>query len=192
MTKAFTGTLLADMANRGEVKLDARLADLLPKDVKLQEVPDHPIRLVDVASQSSGLPRMPSNFAPKDPANPYADYTPKNMFDFLRGLKLSRAPGKYEYSNLGVGLLGYLLAEQAGKSYEALVIERICAPLAMNDTRIRLVGEQRRRLAPPYNRERTPDHNWDIPTLAGAGGLCSTANDLLKLVAASLSDEKDG
>lgn len=189
VSKAFTGTLLADMVARGEVELDAPLQDLLPKDVQLQEVPDHPIRLVDVASQSSGLPRMPSNFAPKDPANPYADYTPKQMFDFLRGLKLSRPPGQYEYSNLGMGLLGYLLAERAGKPYEQLLIERIANPLQMNDTRITLNQEQVVRFAPPYNGECTPDHNWDIPTLAGAGGIRSTANDLLKLVAASLENK---
>jgi D-alanyl-D-alanine-carboxypeptidase/D-alanyl-D-alanine-endopeptidase len=192
VSKAFTGTLLADMVARGEVELDAPLQDLLPKDVQLQQVPDHPIRLVDVASQSSGLPRMPSNFAPKDPTNPYADYTPKLMFDFLRGLKLTRPPGEYEYSNLGMGLLGYLLAERAGKPYEQLLIERIADPLQMNDTRITLNKEQLARFAPPYNGECTPDHTWDIPTLAGAGGIRSTANDLLKLVAASLDDDVDG
>ena len=180
------------MVARGEVQLDTPLQDLLPKDVQLKQVPDHPIRLVDVASQSSGLPRMPSNFAPKDPTNPYADYTPKLMFDFLRGLKLTRPPGEYEYSNLGMGLLGYLLAERAGKPYEQLLIERIADPLQMNDTRITLNKEQLARFAPPYNGECTPDHNWDIPTLAGAGGIRSTANDLLKLVAASLEDNSDG
>src|SRR5215212_7158987 len=65
VTKAFTGTLLADMVNRGEVKLDAPLQDFLPEGVKLHLFKDKPIRLVDVASQTSGLPRMPDNFKPK-------------------------------------------------------------------------------------------------------------------------------
>src|SRR3954452_17951527 len=81
VTKAFTGTLLADMVNRGEVKLDAPLQDFMPADVKLRLFKDKPILLVDLASQTSGLPRLPTNMTPKDPANPYADYTAKRMFE---------------------------------------------------------------------------------------------------------------
>ncbi len=189
MTKAFTGTLLGDMVNRGLVKLDAPVQDFLPPDVKLHQIKDHPIKLVDVASQSSGLPRMPNNFAPKDAKNPYADYTPELMFQFLGKLQLQCPPGKYEYSNLGMGLLGYILAQKAGKSYEQLVVERICDPLNMNDTRITLSAEQRKRLAPPYNAELGDETNWDFDALAGAGVLRSTANDILKLAEASLSDD---
>jgi len=190
VTKAFTGTLLADMANRGEVKLDAPLQDFLPKGVKLHLYKDKPIRLDDVASQTSGLPRMPDNFAPKDPGNPYADYSPERMFEFVGRHELRRAPGEYEYSNLGVGLLGHVLATKAGKSYEELLIERIADPLKMNDTRITLSDEQRKRLAPGYNGALEPVKNWDLDALAGAGAIRSTANDLLKLVKASLSDDK--
>jgi hypothetical protein len=59
----------------------------------------------------------------------------------------------------------------------------------MRDTRITLSPEQRKHLAPPYNAELNDDKNWDLNCLAGAGGLRSTANDLLKLAAASLSDD---
>ena len=189
MTKAITGTLLADMANRGLVKLDAPLRDFMPDGITLHEVEGHPIRLVDVASQSSGLPRMPYNFAPKDPKNPYVDYSAEDMFAFLRDHKLRRPPGEYEYSNLGMGLLGYVLAQQAGKSYEQLLVDRICDPLQMNDTRVTLSEEQRQRLAPPYNGELAPDCNWDLDALAGAGAIHSTANDMLKFLDASLSDD---
>jgi serine-type D-Ala-D-Ala carboxypeptidase/endopeptidase len=189
VSKAFTGTLLGDMVNRGHVKLDAPLQDFMPPDVKLHLVKDHPIKLVDVASQSSGLPRMPDNFAPKDPTNPYVDYTPERMFKFLGKHKLRRPPGEYEYSNLGMGLLGHILAKKAGKTYEQLVTERICDPLKMSDTRITLSDDQRNRLAPPYNAELGDEKNWDFDALAGAGALRSTANDMLKLTEASLSDD---
>ena len=119
ITKTFTGTLLADMVNRGLLKLDDPVQKFLPPNVKLHLAEGTPIRLVDLASQSSGLPRMPDNISPRDPRNPYVDYTPKRMFEFLSKHKLRRPPGEYEYSNLGVGLLGYILAQQAGKSYEA-------------------------------------------------------------------------
>src|SRR4051812_19644476 len=125
MTKAFTGTLLADMVKRDLVKLDDTVQNYLPANVKLHVAEKKPIKLVDLASQSSGLPRMPDNVNPKDARNPYADYTSERLFEFLKNLQVSRPPGTYEYSNLGVGLLGSLLARKAGKSYEQLVIERI-------------------------------------------------------------------
>jgi D-alanyl-D-alanine-carboxypeptidase/D-alanyl-D-alanine-endopeptidase len=188
LTKAFTGTLLGDMVNRGVVALDTPLQDLLPENVKLQAADDKPIKLVDLASQSSGLPRLPTNLKPKDWKNPYADYTPELLYEFLNGYKPDRAPGKYEYSNLGMGLLGHVLARKAGKSYEQLVVERICDPLAMNDTRTTLSDEQRKRLAPPYSVSLEPDANWDLDALAGCGALRSSANDLLKFAKAALAD----
>jgi serine-type D-Ala-D-Ala carboxypeptidase/endopeptidase len=190
ITKAFTGTLLGDMVNRGVVKLDAPLQDFMPPDVKLHPVKDHPIKLVDLASQSSGLPRMPYNVGPKDIKNPYADYTPELMYAFLGKYKPSRPPGKYEYSNLGMGLLGHVLATKAGKTYEQLVVERICDPLEMNDTRMKLSEAQKKRFAPPYDVELDDEKNWDFDALAGAGALRSTANDMLKFAAACISDEK--
>ena len=190
VTKAFTGTLLAEMAKRGEVKLDTPLQDLLPPGVKLQLLQDKPIRLVDVASQTSGLPRLPDNFAPADKSNPYADFNAERLFEFLRNYKLTRAPGTYEYSNLGMGMLGYLLATKVGKSYEELLVDRIAGPLKMTDTRIKLSDEQLKRLAPGHNGELEPVKNWDLNVLAGAGGIRSTANDLMKFAKAALADDK--
>src|SRR4051794_7150730 len=100
MTKAFTGTLLGDMVNRHIVQLDAPLQNFLPPGVTLHPAEGPPIKLVDVASQSSGLPRMPFNMGPKDLKNPYADYTPELMLEFVGKYQLTRPPGKYEYSNL--------------------------------------------------------------------------------------------
>ena len=106
------------------------------------------ITLADLSTQSSGLPRMPSNFAPKDQMNPYADYSVQQMYDFLSGYQLTRDIGsQYEYSNLGVGLLGHALSLRAGMSYEALVRSRICDPLGMANTRVTLTPEMKARLA---------------------------------------------
>jgi predicted metalloendopeptidase len=74
-----------------------------------------------------------------------------------------------------------------GKPYEALVVERICEPLKMNDTRISLSVEQRKRLAPAYNAALEPAKNWDFDALASCGAMRSTANDLMKLAEASLT-----
>jgi CubicO group peptidase (beta-lactamase class C family) len=107
------------------------------------------------------------------------------MYDFLSSYELPRDPGETAlYSNLGVGLLGNALARRAGKSYEALVTERICQPLKMDDTRITLNDALRARLAAGANADGEPQANWDLGAFAGAGGIRSTANDMLKYLAA--------
>jgi CubicO group peptidase (beta-lactamase class C family) len=146
------------------------------------------IRLVDLATHSSGLPRMPNNFAPADPANPYADYSPDRLYAFLRGHTLTRDIGeRAEYSNLGVGLLGHALSLRAGKSYEALVTERVLQPLGMNATRVVLRPEDRARLAPGHSASGQPVANWDLDALAGAGALRSSVDDMLKFLAANIT-----
>jgi D-alanyl-D-alanine-carboxypeptidase/D-alanyl-D-alanine-endopeptidase len=187
ITKVFTASLLADMAARGEVKLDDPVAKYLPSTVRMPSRGGRQITLLDLATQSSGLPRMPSNFKPGDENNPYSDYTVEEMYAFLSGYELPRDIGaQYEYSNIGVGLLGHVLALRAGKSYEALLTERILKPLEMNDTRITMDESGKARLARGHTATGAPTANWDLLTLAGAGALRSTVNDLLKFLAANL------
>jgi serine-type D-Ala-D-Ala carboxypeptidase/endopeptidase len=145
------------------------------------------ITLIDLATHTSGLPRLPTNLKPKDPANPYADYSVDQLYQFLSSYQLTRDIGsQYEYSNLGAGLLGLALSRRAGTDYETLVQSRICDPLGMKDTRITLTPEMKTRLAIGHNQALDPVSNWDTATLAGAGGLRSTANDMLAFVAANL------
>jgi CubicO group peptidase (beta-lactamase class C family) len=187
MTKVFTSLLLMDMVRRGEVALTDPISKFLPESVKVPERNGRKITLADLSTQSSGLPRMPNNFTPKDPDNPYADYTVQQMYDFLSGYKLTRDVGsQYEYSNLGVGLLGHVLSLRAGMSYEALVRSRICDPLGLKDTRVTLTPEMKTRLAVGHSGGLQAVENWDIPALAGAGALRSTANDMLTFLAANL------
>ena len=122
ISKVFTALVLADMVRKGEVALEDPVAKYLPDTVKIPARNGRQITLLDLATQSSGLPRMPTNFTPKDPANPYADYTIRQLYDFLSGYQLPRDPGeRYEYSNLGFALLGHALALRAGQPWEQLV-----------------------------------------------------------------------
>ena len=187
MTKVFTSLILMDMVQKGEVALTDPISKYLPATVKVPERNDKKITLADLSTQSSGLPRMPTNFTPKDALNPYADYSVEQMYQFISGYQLTRDIGeKYEYSNLGVGLLGHVLTLRAGKDYETLVRSRICDPLGMTNTRVTLTPEMKARLAIGHNSGLTAVPNWDIPTLAGAGALRSTANDMLTFLAANL------
>ena len=180
ITKVFTNILLADMVLRGEVALDDPVSKFLPPGVKMPSRSGKAITLLDLATASSGLPSLPSNFTPKDPRNPYADYSVQQMYDFLSAHTLRRDPGaQYEYSNLGMGLLGHALSLRAGKPYEELLRERVLLPLGMHDTFITIPESKRSRFAVPHTSDLEEELPWDLPTLAGAGALRSTTRDML-------------
>lgn len=187
VTKVFTSLLLSDMVQRGQVALTDPVSKYLPAGVKMPQRNGKQITLLDLATHTSGLPRIPGNFKPKDPANPYADYSVAQLYEFLASYELPRDIGaQYEYSNLGGGLLGHVLTLRAGMDYEALVRARITAPLDMNSTSIALSPGMKARLAVGHDDKLKPVANWDLPTLAGAGALRSTANDMLTFVAANI------
>ena len=187
MTKVFTSLILMDMVQKGEVSLTDPVAKFLPPTAKVPERNGKKITLQDISMQSSGLPRMPSNFAPKDMSNPYADYSVDQLYQFLSGYELTRDVGeKYEYSNLAVGLLGHALSRRAGMDYEALVKARITGSLEMTSTAVTLTPDMKARFAVGHNRNLKPVPAWDLPTLAGAGALRSSTNDMLTFLAANL------
>ncbi len=186
MTKVFTSLLLADAVQRGEVALADPISKYLPAGVKVPER-GRAITLQDLSMHVSGLPRMPGNMTPKDPENPFADYSVEQLYQFLSTYQLPRDVGaQYEYSNLGAGLLGHILALRAGTDYESLLTGRIAGPLGMASTAITLTGPLQARLAPGHGRTLHPTKNWDIPSLAGAGALRSSANDMLTFLAAEI------
>lgn len=187
VTKTFTSLLLADMALRGEVKLDDPIVQYLPAGVTAPSRKGRAITFLDLATQTSGLPRMPSNIKPADPTDPYNDYTAEKMYEYLNGHKLNFDVGaQYLYSNIGVGVLGQVLALRGGNDYETLVRERILAPLEMNDTTITLEDGLAKRFATPHDDKLKPTKPWGFASLAGAGAIRSTARDMLKYAAANL------
>src|SRR5580658_5394975 len=187
ITKVFTSLVLADMAHRKEVTLDDPAAKYLPENVKMPERNGKSITLLDLSTHRSGLPRLPGNFKPKDLLNPYAEYTVNDLYRFLSGYTLPRDPGsEFEYSNLGGGLLGHLLACRAGTDYESLIGSRITQPLGMLNTGITLSSSMKQRMATGHNAVLAPVANWNFPALTGAGALRSSANDMLTLLEAFL------
>ena len=190
-TKVFTSLVLMDMAQKGEVAVTDPVSKYLPASVKMPERNGKKITLGDLATQSSGLPRLPSNLHPKDEMNPYADYTTDQLYEFLSGYQLTRDIGaQFEYSNLGVGLLGHVLSLRAGMDYEAMVKARILRPLGMKSTGVTLTPDMKARLALGHGPSLDAVPNWDIGVLAGAGALRSSANDMLTFLAANLGDTK--
>ena len=186
LTKLFTSTLLSLLVERQELKLATPINQLAPTYEKLPDT----ITLGSLATHTSGLPRLPANLRQsiQDVHNPYATYTFEHLHDYLLGHNGTpgKTTGAVSYSNLGVGILGNILADHLGTTYEAAIVESICKPLGLSDTRITLSDEQIARLAVGYSQDNRPVKNWDLPTLAGAGALRSSAHDLLMFLQANL------
>lgn len=186
ITKVFTSILLARLVEENMLAPDDPIEKFLPESVKVPIRNDKHITLQHLATHTSGLPRMPDNFSPADPDNPYADYSVGRLYEFLSNHQLQRDIGaRYEYSNYGAGLLGHLLALVNGTTYEALLQQKITKVLGMEDTRITLAPEMKTRLARGHAGG-VQVSNWDIPTLAGAGALRSTVRDMDRFLRANM------
>lgn len=186
ITKAFTGILLAKQVVDGELNLTDKINDFLPNSIKVPTKGRKEITFGNLSDHTSGLPRMPENFKPANPYNPYADYTVEQMYDYISNYKPVRAVGAaYEYSNLAQGLLGHLLALNQTSNYEDLMIRTIAAPLGMTNTKIEFTKKMKENLALGHAGGKQVE-NWDIPTLAGAGAIRSSTSDMSKFIAANL------
>lgn len=187
ITKVFTGVLLADAVGLGRATVDDEVNAHLPGEVRLGSPEDPPVLLRHLAAHTSGLPRMPGSWASEEPHQPYLGYDVERLYTTVTRVELMSPPGtKYAYSNLGVGLLGHLLERACETPYEELLRRRILAPLELDDTAITLSAEQRERLAPPYDPDRRPEHEWQFGVLAPCGALRSTVDDLLAFSRATI------
>ena len=192
ISKVFTGLLLADAVEKKKLRLDSTLKELLGDKQTFADERVGGITLLQLATHTSGLPRLPNNMGPNPDAekDPYGKYDREKMRTFLAKTKLSAAPPcPASYSNYGMGLLGDLLAETYGKSWEEAVKEVITGPLGMTDTVVSLNDEQAKRLAPPY-RGTDAGTSWTFQAMAGAGALRSTAADMLKFGEALIDPDK--
>jgi CubicO group peptidase (beta-lactamase class C family) len=184
ITKVFTATLLADLVQDGVVAFRDPVAAHLPAAPPVKE---RPITLEDLATHRSGLPRLPTGMLVRgmtvERGDPYASLDDERMLRAIRETEPKRAPGtKFGYSNHGAGLLGYALARAAGTTYAGLLADRITRPLGLGDTGVLLPPGAESRLAAGHGWWGRPAGRWDLAGLAGAGGLVSTAADLLRFL----------
>ena len=185
ITKVFTSLLLADMVNRKEVALDDPAAKYLPEHVRMPERSGKSITLLDLSTHSSGLPRRSQQ--PEGPAilTPTTAWTICTSSFPAMSCRATPVPNS-NIQTWAAGLLGHLLACRAGTDYESLIGTRITRPLGMPDTGITLSSSMKQRMATGHNAMLAPVANWDFPTLAGAGALRSSANDMLTFLEAFL------
>jgi CubicO group peptidase (beta-lactamase class C family) len=175
ITKTFTATLLAFEDRQGTMHLDDALARHAPSGFRVPDFNGQPIRLVHLAEHTSGLPRIVPN--------PPSPMLPERLWQFIGSYQLTRAPGEqFLYSNLGSALLARAMVRRSGASEDQLYARIITGPLGLHDTAIELNPAQRARLAQGFrpNRQPAPEFGPAFPAMAGAGGVRSTLDDMMR------------
>ena len=187
ITKTFTSLLLHDLVRDGDMKLSDPVAHYLPGVVNVPVHGGKEITLLNLAAQDSGLPFNADNLSGSDWKERYDSYTVEKMYAFLSGYSLTNDPGsRFQYSNLGMSLLGHVMELKTGTNFESLVVSRICQPLRMQSTRITPTPEMRARMATGHDEKGTRAANFSLQVMASAGAMLSTADDLLKYLSANL------
>ena len=190
VTKVLTSVLLADMVRRGEVKLtDSVFTYLPPHTARARE--SRTIALADLATHTSGLPFWPDGIpATGDGVQAMGRYTEAQLLEYLSTFQVPPDVGqRWAYSNVDAGVLGLALGARVNMTYEALLRARVTGPLKMGSTAVAVSDRMRTRLAVGYDATRRVAPVWNVPTLAGAGSLHSSVNDMLTLLEALGRDD---
>jgi D-alanyl-D-alanine-carboxypeptidase/D-alanyl-D-alanine-endopeptidase len=181
ISKVFCGEVPASMVLDGKVRLADRLQDRLGYGVTLPEKDGRPIRLIDLVTQASGLPReVPRTDGP--PNDPFGTNTKEAQIADLKTNPLLFPPGTAAlYSNYGFDLLGAALANASGKPYTDLLKERVLDPAGMKSTVFNPRPGDETRVMQGHNFDGSPMVSAHTPTsIECAGGLYSTVNDMAR------------
>ena len=182
--KTLTATLLAKLCRLGIVSLDDPVSKFRP-DLPVATQ----ITLLHLATHTSGLPSNPVKlswiFQAKNSER--VKQFKKSDFDkTLTELKKPLKSGKFNYSNLGMALLGNILADCLSCRYEDAVKEHILLPLNMLDTHISDNAYEAKRVALGHDYRGDPVEPFVWEYMEPAGLWRSTAKDMMIFLKAHL------
>ena len=182
ITKVFTGTLLAKMANKGKIKLHGKVH----KQLGFKFHKNKKLSYLDLANHTAGLYRLPSNIldlANNYPENPYSKYTDSLFVYHLRNeLQLKNKPGKvHKYSNLGTSIIGYAISKMENKSYSELYQKEIFEKYGLNNTKCH---SNRDEMVRGINHQGEYVSNWNFGPMFPCGGISSNTKDIAKFIIA--------
>ena len=190
VTKTFTCLALADAVVSSALSLQTPLAEIIRETPTISN--GEQITLGQLASHTSGLPRLPRGLrrqALHNRADPYSGFT---RADLIAALQSSRphAPGtRVRYSNFGAALLGEALSQHYGLPYEQVIADRVTGPLGLTDTTTDIGPELASRTASSHSRRKRPVPAWNLGVMPGAGALWSTAHDLQRYLQALINPQ---
>ena len=178
ISKQFTALLIVKLAEEGKLKLDVPITTYLSDYPK--ENGDK-ITIHQLLTHSSGIPNYTSapNFFKDKARNPY---TPAEFVKTFSSLPLEFTPGeKFNYSNSGYFLLGYIIEKITGKTYEQYLQEIVFTPLKMMNSGYDHSDVILKNRAAGYEKQGKKIVNaayLDMSIPYAAGSLYSTVEDL--------------
>jgi CubicO group peptidase (beta-lactamase class C family) len=176
-TKTFTTTLFALAINRNQIVADAPAQKYMPNGYTLRAQQLTPLELADF---TSGMPDDPTNLPRGLERRSIESYTVKDFLTWASNYEpRTQLPSPYKYSNAGIGLLSYLVATATGKTWEDHINSEILQPLGMADTTLQPTPEQQKRLAQGHTSAGQDAPRWPVYAWYAAGGLRSTAHDMI-------------
>ena len=179
ITKTYTGLLLAKYNVTDSLDLTTPVNNFLPDSIILTDKKGVDVTLKSLSTHSSGLPRLPNNMDLQNQLNPYAEYSRKDMYTFLSHYIPKSVDKKFEYSNLGAGLLGDILSIYKKDSYKNLLQKEVLSPLALKATFLNIPTTQTENFAKGYLGNQEVPH-WKFKLMEPAGGLKTNIKDLVK------------
>jgi CubicO group peptidase (beta-lactamase class C family) len=192
ITKTFTATLLAQAVLDRKLSLDDDIRRYLHGQYPNLAYKEQPIRVRDLANHTSRLPSIPANFeqqTPFIPLKPYQHYTNTLFTEALHRFSPDTLPGyKFEYSNMGMALLGHILENVYGQPYEQLLEQYITRPLQMFNTGTTWRPEQFNNRALPYSENGQPVAFSSLGIFISAGAIHSSLQDLFRYAQCQLAN----
>ena len=186
ISKLFTTVAIMKLYEEGKLRLDDRVDELLPTyKLEQQFAESGPITVRTLMTHSSGLPREADY-----PywTGPEFYFPSKEEINAKLGGQETLYPAStyFQYSNLGLTLLGHIIEQVSGQSFETYVQQHILDPLALSNTRMRMPEELLgKELAVGYsqlhrNGNRDKLKLFDPSGITPAAGFSSNVNDLGK------------
>ncbi|CAI6084341.1 Protein flp [Paenibacillus sp. JJ-100] len=187
LTKVFTSILLLELEHQQRLSSDDTVNMYIDhgKNDYLNK-----ITLKHLATHTSGLPRLATNLSSKNNRyNPYVNYKEQDLLTFLADADYTDQIDSFEYSNTGVGLLGYILCKVAGSTYDDLLKTYIADPLNLTETAALLNAEQNGRLVDGHTSTGKIMPHWDLSVHDGAGAIKSSLHDMCLFAQANLNED---
>lgn len=197
LSKLFTASILQVLIDEKIVKLDSTLEDLIGDSNDLSEKAKS-ITLRQLATHTSGLPRVPDSLMKKVTQSagkknilidPYSHIDVNDVAEYLKTTTGIKKPGKFAYSNFGMGLLGHVLEHVTGSDLESLAKEKLFSKLDMASTGITIDASIEKNLIPGYTAKGQKTGIWTFGALGGAGAFYSTMDDMMKYLKANIESE---
>lgn len=186
ITKTFTASIIQQLAAEGQLSLSDPIQKYLPVRMAQDSFQGHTITVQHLLTHTSGLSTGPPSFTLPylraivfSPKNPNRNFKAKHYYRYLKKFELTYVPGlEWSYNNAGYGLLGEIIKEVSGRSWEESVRQNIFQPLGMRDSYFEINSENKNRLVVGITEKGKKSRPWEMNFINPAGAIKSTLNDM--------------